>query len=275
MTLSKLLTVLNSDRIRLLILKILYLKNGLNLTYFKNYSSNRFFIYCVDGIYVASEALNWFINLNEFEKHCNATGSHFYKPKKGDVVIDIGAGLGEEAIVYSNAVGPSGRVVAIEANPDVCQVLADVVKLNKLSNVEVVNVALSPVLGAVMMNDELESYLSGSLQNTKSTAKYFKVDGMPLSELIERYGIKEIDLLKVNIEGAERFLTEEIRPEVYKRVKNIAISCHDFRYRKEGVEFFRTKEMIAAYFDRLGFRLCTQSTGVEYIDDWIYGVGER
>ena len=272
MHLSKLLAVLNSDKIRLPILKILYRKNGLNLTYFKSYCGNRFFIYCVDGIFVAFESLNWFINLNEFERHCNATGSHFYKPKKGDVVIDVGAGLGEEAIVYSNAVGPSGRVVAIEANPDVCQVLTDVVKLNKLSNVEVVNVALSPVLGAVTMNNEVESYLSGSLQNTKSTAKYFKVDGMPLSELIERYGIKEIDLLKVNIEGAERFLTEEIRPEVFKKIKNIAISCHDFRYRKEGVEFFRTKEIITAYFNELGFRIQSQSTGIEYIDDWIYGV---
>lgn len=272
MSLSKYLARLNSDALRTPILKMLYRKNGLVLSYFKSYNNNRFFIYCVNGVYVAFESLNWFINIKEFEKHCHATSLSFYEPQDGDTIVDIGAGLGEEAIIYSNAVGVSGRVLAVEANPHVYQVLSDVVNLNKLSNVDVINIALSPTEGGVTINDEMETYLSGSIHHTETASKIFRVEGMPLSELLKRYDINKVDLLKVNIEGAERFLAEETSPEIFDNVRNVAISCHDFRFRKEGREFFRTKELIAGYFEGIGYQLKSQSTGIDFIDDWIYGV---
>jgi hypothetical protein len=39
-----------------------------------------------------------------------------YLPKEGDVVVDVGAGIGEEAIVFSHLVGPR-EVISIEAHP--------------------------------------------------------------------------------------------------------------------------------------------------------------
>lgn len=272
MSISKILFLLNSDAIRWCILKILFKKNGLKLSYFKSYKSNRFFIYCVNGIYLASESINWYISLQEFENHCTTTSINFYKPKKGDTVLDIGAGLGEEVVVYSNAVGSSGRVVAVEANPDVCKVLKNIIELNKILNVEVLNIALNPILEVVTINAEVESYLSGSLQRTEASVEGFEVEGINLSEIMKKYKIEVVDLLKVNIEGAERFLADENRFDIFENIKNIAISCHDFRYRKEGLEFFRTKELISAFFQDRGYQINSQSTGIEYVDDWIYGV---
>lgn len=40
-----------------------------------------------------------------------------YQPKPGDVILDIGAGAGEEALTFSRAVGSSGRVICVEAHP--------------------------------------------------------------------------------------------------------------------------------------------------------------
>src|SRR5271154_2216517 len=40
-----------------------------------------------------------------------------YTPGVGDVVIDVGAGVGEEALTFSRAVGKHGRVICIEAHP--------------------------------------------------------------------------------------------------------------------------------------------------------------
>src|SRR5947207_6560342 len=42
---------------------------------------------------------------------------HEYTPQPGDVVLDVGAGIGAEALLFSRLVGPSGRVVSIEAHP--------------------------------------------------------------------------------------------------------------------------------------------------------------
>src|SRR5688572_6352577 len=36
-----------------------------------------------------------------------------YLPQAGDTIFDIGAGIGEEAVVFSELVGDEGRVIAI------------------------------------------------------------------------------------------------------------------------------------------------------------------
>ena len=41
----------------------------------------------------------------------------FDQPMEGNTIIDVGAGIGEDAVVFSKLVGLSGRVVAIEAHP--------------------------------------------------------------------------------------------------------------------------------------------------------------
>lgn len=40
-----------------------------------------------------------------------------YAPKDGDVIIDIGAGVGTETLIYSMMTGKNGKVFAIEAHP--------------------------------------------------------------------------------------------------------------------------------------------------------------
>ena len=38
--------------------------------------------------------------------------------RKGDMLIDIGAGIGEFAVLASKLVGNNGKVIAIEPSPD-------------------------------------------------------------------------------------------------------------------------------------------------------------
>jgi hypothetical protein len=40
-----------------------------------------------------------------------------FKPKEGEVVIDVGAYIGLYTILAAQAVGPSGKVISIEPNP--------------------------------------------------------------------------------------------------------------------------------------------------------------
>lgn len=43
--------------------------------------------------------------------------------KEGDVVVDVGANIGLYSLLASQSVGPSGRIVAIEASPTICEAL--------------------------------------------------------------------------------------------------------------------------------------------------------
>src|SRR5580692_9348293 len=62
---------------------------------------------------------------------------HVYQPQAGDVIVDIGAGRGEDTFAFSRAVGPTGHVWAIEPHPEsfailveMCAPLANVTPLN-------------------------------------------------------------------------------------------------------------------------------------------------
>src|SRR5919204_3156477 len=67
---------------------------------------------------------------------------HHFTPKEGDIVVDVGAHIGPYTIIASKRVGPNGKVVSIEADPDNFDLLNRNIHLNKLSNVIALNYAV-------------------------------------------------------------------------------------------------------------------------------------
>src|SRR5438067_11700771 len=63
---------------------------------------------------------------------------HGYTPRAGDIVFDVGAGIGAETLLFSRLVGPSGRVVSLEAHPATYDRLARLCAVNRLDNVTAV-----------------------------------------------------------------------------------------------------------------------------------------
>lgn len=103
--------------------------------------------------------------------------TRFYTPTKGDTIIDIGAGMGEEATVLSELVGPSGQIIAIEANPVVALELQRIIKLNKMNNITVLNIALNDRDALISLEDNDESYISGNTSPQVSQPTYSKLKG--------------------------------------------------------------------------------------------------
>ncbi|MGI0080700.1 MAG: FkbM family methyltransferase, partial [Nitrososphaerales archaeon] len=66
-----------------------------------------------------------------------------YQPKSGDVVMDVGAGVGEEALTFSREVGLIGKVVCVEAHPATYRRLEKLVKYNHLENIIAIHRAVT------------------------------------------------------------------------------------------------------------------------------------
>jgi len=80
-----------------------------------------------------------------------------YTPTDGDVVLDIGAGTGTEAVRLSRLVGPTGQVIAVEAHPATFAVLAKVSAANRIHNITPVEAAVADVAGTLRITDNDEA----------------------------------------------------------------------------------------------------------------------
>lgn len=132
---------------------------------------------------------------------------HFV-PKAGDVVIDVGAHVGRYALLAGNRVGRSGKVIAIEADPETFGVLRRNVELNHLSNVIPINYA------AYSTKCQMVLYQPGkksgpTIYNTVVASRGGHSQGIAvtastLDEILEEKHLGyKVDWMKIDVEGAE------------------------------------------------------------------------
>jgi FkbM family methyltransferase len=151
-----------------------------------------------------------------------------YAPNVGDVVVDVGAGVGEETLTTSRLVGPTGRVICIEAQPTAFSCLRLMCKLNGITNANTLHSAVSDRAGVAHIEPD-GPHIVAAL----TAGDGVEVPAETLDALLEGQGIHNIDLLKMNIEGAERLAIRGMEATI-ARTHNVVISCHDFLVERGG-----------------------------------------
>ncbi len=124
----------------------------------------------------------------------------------GEVFIDVGANIGYFTLLAANRVGPSGRVVAVEAMPAIFQHLSAHVAANALTNTRLINEA------AVGPGEPSEVLLywggagnigsSGMIQQS-AQAESVKVAARTLAQMLTLEECRRARLIKVDVEGVE------------------------------------------------------------------------
>lgn len=176
-----------------------------------------------------------------------------YRPKPGETVIDVGAGIGGESIVFSKLVGPNGRVIAIEAHPGTFECLRGTMAYSRVASVTPVWCAIAGADGVVHIEDS-EQYIANSILPERGS---LEVPARSLDSLSEELGLGRVALLKMNIEGAERLAVQGM-DGLAERLENVVISCHDFISDGGGQDSFRTFDAVKAALEGFGFDLTTR-----------------
>lgn len=174
----------------------------------------------------------------------------FDRPGLGDTIVDVGAGIGEDAVVFSKFVGPTGRVIAIEAHPTTFACLQGTIARSRLSNVVAVQCAITDREGVLTMSND-SAHLANSMLKRGSGVD---VPAKTLDALWAELGVETVDLLKMNIEGAERPAMEGMTGRA-PWIRNAAISCHDFVADAGGGDEFRTREFVRSALEAMGFKV--------------------
>ena len=130
--------------------------------------------------------------------------SQRFTPREGDTVIDIGAHIGRYTITSSKQVGSTGKVVAIEADPDNFQLLKRNIALNNLTNVLPLNYAVFSTRTRMKLYEQSASAKYNSIMLTRArTMNYVEVNADTLDSILEQNRINRVNWIKIDVEGAE------------------------------------------------------------------------
>jgi FkbM family methyltransferase len=200
------------------------------------------------------------------EEACAIIG-HGYLPMAGDVVFDVGAGVGDTTLLFSKLVGDAGHVVAIEAHPETYGWLVRLCRLNHLTNVTHLQIAASDKDRELLISDERG--LTNTIVGDESEAAV-AVPARSLDSVAKELGLQEIDLLKMNIEGAERVALLGVQ-ETIRSTRHVCISCHDFMADRGGPEEMRTRTAVIDFLREHGFSIGEQTRGSDSARSYVYG----
>jgi FkbM family methyltransferase len=130
----------------------------------------------------------------------------------GMTAFDVGANVGVFTAAFARSVGERGSVHSFEPLPGSSRRLQRTVELNELRQVVVNECAIADRSGELELHDYGPGYESwASLapreietdQGVVRAARQLAVDVMTLDEYSGRSGIEHVDVLKVDVEGAE------------------------------------------------------------------------
>lgn len=201
----------------------------------------------------------------EPDEQTSDTWERDYAPAPGDVVVDIGAGTGTEILRWSRSVGDDGRVIAVEAHPRTFRVLKTLCELNHLSNVELLNVAVSDTSGTV----EIETLVEHEAASTVTGRGAVAVRSVTVDELLSIARVDDADFLKMNIEGAELPALRVMRTGA-GRIRRLCVSCRDFRAEWGHGEVFRTRDGVVHALRGMGFSVGPRHDDRPWIRDQVF-----
>jgi FkbM family methyltransferase len=178
-----------------------------------------------------------------------------FDPQIGDVVLDIGANLGRYTVIAAKKVRNGGKVISIEANPAIFELLRKNIQLNELANVIPLNCAVFSEKTKIkfFVNDDLRNNQFGTINSdidnfaNKGLERYVYVDANTVDSILSENSIEiqEVKWMKIDVEGAE-FDVIKGSKELISNAKNlrIIVEIHNLSngmtYHKEIKEFLES-----------------------------------
>src|SRR5262245_45824006 len=154
----------------------------------------------LDGIMTPDELRRWADEISFYYQIANDFWFSVYEPPAGAVVLDVGAGHGEDDLPLSQKLGASGKIIAVEAHPTAYSHLRRLCRLKRLKNVITLNVAVMDTPGTVLIEDQ-EKWDANTVRRTGTG---IPIRATTLDAICRDQDVDRIDFLKMNIEGSER-----------------------------------------------------------------------
>jgi FkbM family methyltransferase len=159
----------------------------------------------------------------------------------------VGANIGFYSVLAHYRVGPAGRVYSFEIDPRPLRCLRKTIAEFGLRNINVVEAAVADEDGRVSFTPKLEH---GHNHIERSGGNGRSVRALKLDTWAAEAGLLRVDVIKVDVEGAEKFVLAGARQTI-GRFKPLLLCEADV---KTAAMFNYTPEDLIGQLDGMGYR---------------------
>lgn len=156
--------------------------------------------------------------------------------KAPECIIDCGANIGLSAVYFASEF-PGATILAIEPDEDNFRILEK--NVAPYSNIIALKKAIWHRKAFV---ETIDTGGGGWAIQTKETESGTGIEGVTVQELMDAYHFPRIDILKIDIEGAEEQLFSENYDSWLGKTACIAIELHEFLRKGSSANFYKAIE---------------------------------
>ena len=193
----------------------------------------------------------------------------YFIPNEGENVVDVGAHIGLYSLIAAKRVGSSGKVIAIEPDPENFKILKKNILLNQLTNVEPLECAVYSAKEKLKLFlpelDQGRTIFNTVMQDRAGmSSNFLEVEANTLDNILSEYSMHRVNYLKIDVEGAEL--------EVLKGAVNTLSSNKDITLIIEihGTEIYQA---IVDYLEARKLRIIYQKSNEK--GDWRHIIAKK
>ena len=198
-----------------------------------------------------NEGIGWKIYyLKSFEKE----ETNFIRSVAKDdwVYFDIGANVGYYTLLFST-LSKNGRIHSFEPIPLCHHLLSANILLNNLNNIRINNLALSNYSGVTKFSVSQKWETSSFIHTERDPlGEVIHVEVGRLDDYIKENGIERIDLMKIDVEGAEKLVLEGSLETLSKKELQPKILLVEL-YGPNFVHYHTSTDEIVKFLDSYGY----------------------
>jgi len=161
-------------------------------------------------------------------------------------ILDVGAHSGM-FVLWCRAINAEVPIFAFEPEPNNFSILKTHIAENHLKNVIAKQVAVSDSVGETQLQISDDSMNHALLVKLDTDAKTIKVQTTSLERILKQNHLSSVDLIKLDVEGAEYQILESTPKETFARIRAIACETHKI----EG----HSPEELKRFLESIGYKV--------------------
>lgn len=159
--------------------------------------------------------------------------------RPGMSFVDVGANWGYFTLLAADLVGPQGKVIAFEPHPELFSQLQGNILRNDLTWAKALPIAIADSVGEMTLlgfEEKTSNWgVSRLAAKSETNLPQFRVQTGLLEEVLNGENVHEVDMLKMDIEGAELLVLPTMREGLsIGRYKRILLELHPIAVEEAG-----------------------------------------